>query len=278
MANPWYTYPRIDNYGGVEPYGGFAKPDSNILVPDGTPITSPALGVVSGLNAPDGSLPAWGAVVTIKMITPYNSVATHIAFLHLTTIASGLHVGSQVSVGTVIGTAGSGPSAAGSQKAALGFAFYNGDYYGYGPSWAQYLGSAQLNPVPYLESLKSGKVIIPPPVTGGGGVAKPPVTQTITTPLKPNADVTDLLIRFDRMLIINNPFDVQGTTAITGLSITDPISWLAQFGVHMWNDALATLLRGMFLVVGGWLMLKVGSEFVDYDALVTGVRSRVGVS
>src|SRR4051794_30602915 len=29
---PWYTFPRIDNLGGVEPFGGFPKPDSNIQI------------------------------------------------------------------------------------------------------------------------------------------------------------------------------------------------------------------------------------------------------
>ena len=169
MAQPWYMYPRIDQYGGPEPYGNFPKPDSNILVPEGTPVTSPLSGVVSGINAPDGSMPGWGAVVTIKLSTPYNPVADHMAFLHLTSIAPGLHVGSPVSVGQQIGIAGSGGATPpGTQPAALGFAFYHGDYYGYGPTWSQYVGSPQLNPVPFLDSLKGGA-----PITGGtttGGV------------------------------------------------------------------------------------------------------------
>jgi len=273
----WYTYPRIDNYGGVEPYGGFAKPDSNILVPDGTPITAPLPGVVSGLNAPDGSLPAWGAVVTIKMTTPYNSVATHYAFLHLSTIAFGIKVGSSISIGTVIGTAGPGPGAAGSQKAALGFALYNGDYYGYGPTWAQYLGSPQLNPVALLNSLKAGSATVPPPVAPGGGTTKPPITKTVTVPLSPNADVTDLLIKFDRMMEITNPFEVGQVSTVMGLSLADPISWLVAFGNNLWNDALATTLRGGFLVVGGWIILKVFNEFIDYGAAIDVARTHVGV-
>ncbi len=162
----WYTYPRIDNYGAPDPYGGFPKPDSNILVPENTPITSPLAGVVSGINAPDGFLPAWGAVVTIKLAVPYNSIADHIAFLHLTSITPGLHVGSPISAGQQIGVGGSGPNALGAQKAALGFAFYHDAYYGYGPTWAQYDGSSQLNPVAFLVALVVS------------GLPKP--TQTIT--------------------------------------------------------------------------------------------------
>jgi len=162
----WYTYPRIDNYGAPDPFGGFPKPDSNILCPENTPITSPLAGVVSGINAPDGLLPAWGAVVTIKLSVPYNSVADHIAFLHLSSIAAGLKIGSSVSIGQVIGTGGSGPHALGTQKAALGFAFYHDACYGYGPTWAQYDGKPELNPVPFLVGLV------------GAGLPKP--TQTIT--------------------------------------------------------------------------------------------------
>src|SRR5258708_5727577 len=165
----WYSYPRIDNYGAPDPFGGFPKPDSNILCPENTPITSPLAGIVSGINAPDGSLPAWGAVVTIKLLVPYNPIADHIAFLHLSSITPGLKIGSSVSVGQVIGVGGSGPHAAGTQKAALGFAFYHGDFYGYGPTWAQYDGKPELNPVPFLVAL--AVIGLPPPL---------PLTQTIT--------------------------------------------------------------------------------------------------
>lgn len=167
----WYMYPRIDQYGGPEPYGNFPKPDSNILVPEGTSITSPLSGVVSGINAPDGSMPNWGAVVTIKLSIPYNPIADHIAFLHLTSIAPGLKVGSPISVGQQIGIGGSGGATpTGTQPAALGFAFYHGDYYGYGPTWSQYVGSSQLNPVPFLDSLKNGGTIS----TGGTTPTVPP--------------------------------------------------------------------------------------------------------
>ena len=38
MSQPWYKYPRIDDYASYpDPDGPFPKPDSNILVPDGVP-------------------------------------------------------------------------------------------------------------------------------------------------------------------------------------------------------------------------------------------------
>jgi len=87
MSQPWYEYPRIDDYGSPDPDGPFPKPDSNILVPDGVPITALASGVVSGINAPDGSHPAFGQVVTVKLDTPLNPIADHMAYLHLNQIS-----------------------------------------------------------------------------------------------------------------------------------------------------------------------------------------------
>ena len=88
MSQPWYKYPRIDDYASnPDPDGPFPKPDSNILVPDGVPITALASGVVSGINAPDGSHPAFGQVVTVKLDTPLNPIADHMAYLHLNQIS-----------------------------------------------------------------------------------------------------------------------------------------------------------------------------------------------
>ncbi len=130
----------------------------------------------------------------------------------------------------------------------------------------------------FLDSLKSGKTTVPPPSGTGGPPAKLPVTQTITHVLKPNADVTALLIQFDQLMIVNNPFDVGSVSTVPGLSLADPISWLVSFGNNVWNDALSVTIRSAFLLVGGWIILKVCNEFLDYGALIDGARSRVGVS
>jgi hypothetical protein len=47
-----------------------------------------------------------------------------------------------------VGVAGPNP-----QNAGTGFALYHDAYYGFGPTWAQYVGSSELNPVPFLNSL-----------------------------------------------------------------------------------------------------------------------------
>ena len=149
MTIPWYSYSRIDNYAVFpDPDGSFPKPDSNIQVPAGQAITALASGVVSGINAPDGSNPNFGQVVTVKLDNALNPVATHMAYLHLNGIPGNLAIGQRVNAGDVVGYAGANP-----QNAATGFALYNGDYYGFGPSWLTYVGSPSLNPVPFLNSL-----------------------------------------------------------------------------------------------------------------------------
>lgn len=156
----WYEYPRIDAYGSPDPFGGFPKPDSNIQVPDGYAITALLPGTVTGINAPDGSMPAWGAVVTIKLDTPINSIATHTAYLHLASIAPGITKGAHVAAGDLVGYSG-GSRAAGTQKVPVGFALYAGDYYGYGPEWSKYLGNAALNMTSLLDQAAAGKLNIP---------------------------------------------------------------------------------------------------------------------
>lgn len=170
MGAPWYTYPRIDQYGTPDPFGGFPKPDSNIQVPDNYPITALLGGTVTGINSPSGSIPAWGAVVTIKLDSPLNPIATHTAYLHLASIAPGLAVGSHVSAGDLIGYSG-GKSAAGSQKVPLGFALYHGPFYGFGPEWSQYLGSPSLNMTALLTAAAKGTLNVPGGTDGAGGSA-----------------------------------------------------------------------------------------------------------
>lgn len=152
---PWYKFPRIDAYGSPDPFGGFPKPDSNVQVPDGYPITALLAGTVTGINAPDGSMPVWGASITIKLDKPLNSLATHTAYIHLAGIAPGVTIGNKIAAGDIIGYSG-GSKAAGSQKVPLGFALYAGDNYGYGAEWAQNLGNPLLNMTSVLNAAVNG--------------------------------------------------------------------------------------------------------------------------
>lgn len=154
---PWYQYPISGGaYGTPDPYGGFPKPDVNIDVPSGMPITALYSGTVSGINSPSGIVPAYGNVVTVKLDNPINPIATHTAYLHMASIAPGLQVGQKISAGTIVGYSGGNNPGAGLQQAPVGFALYNGDVYGYGPTWSQYLGSSALNPTNIIQVLASG--------------------------------------------------------------------------------------------------------------------------
>src|SRR5713226_4202569 len=104
MAQSWLSYSRVDDYGkNPDPLGPYQKPDSNVECPDGTPITALAPGVVSGLV----KNPSWGvgtSSLTIKLDSPVNALATHMAYNYLGSTSVG--IGQHVTAGQVIGTAG----------------------------------------------------------------------------------------------------------------------------------------------------------------------------
>jgi murein DD-endopeptidase MepM/ murein hydrolase activator NlpD len=175
---PWYTFSRIDNLGGVEPFGGFPKPDSNIQIPTDYPVTALLPGTVTGIDTHSD----WGASVTILLDRPLNQLATHTAYLHLRCDVQ-VRVGQHVSAGDLIAYNGLA-HACGAQKVPLGFALYNGDMYGSDPAWA-YMTKANLNggpldPVPLLNAAKAGSL---GNISGGffGGLGGPYVPLTYTT-------------------------------------------------------------------------------------------------
>lgn len=150
---PWWSYPRIDNLGQPDLDGGFPKPDSNIAVPDGTPLTAPASGEITYIDTTS----SFGQAITVAFDTPPNPQVTSYVFLHLTSIPGNLAVGQHVNVGDTLGVAGTNP-----QNAATGFALYPGLAYGVDPHWTSFDTVANLtangpyNPVPYLDALLNG--------------------------------------------------------------------------------------------------------------------------
>ena len=264
----WYQYPRIDNYGAPDPFGGFPKPDSNIQCPDGTPVTSIAAGTVSGINSPSGAVPAWGASITIRLDVPINAIATHIAYLHMQPIPAALRVGQRVNAGDIVGYAG-GRTSQGAQKVPLGFALYNGDVYGYGPTWSMYNGDPRLNMTPVLDKLAKNGI---PGVSGGNGVLSSFTSGLPTISVGPNASVTQVLVAIDEFGKIKNPFDTSGNNvpqdSILGATFDDPMAWLAAVGTNTWDDTQAIGFRLVLFIIGAVLFYKVLSQFVDVGKVV----------
>ena len=312
MAAPWYTYPRIDGYGGSEPYGGL-KHDSNVQVPDGTPITALLAGTISGINnivstgpIPGTSYPSWGAQVTVLLKNPINAIATHVAYLHLTGIPTTLKIGQTIGAGTLLGYSG-GALADGAEKAPVGVALYQGDSYGYGPTWNANALTPLLNPVPLLNMAQNGTLNVPGGASGtgsgggllggifGGGASSsqtggPTFGQTVTTTLTPNADLQLTLMLLDELLVVVNPFVVQNpvqdvislpsapvgigpiSTTVGGgsISFTDPIMYIQDVAYQAALDFKSVVLRVLFFLLGLYILWKVSSRFIDFGALASG--------
>ena len=257
---PWYKYPYVADYAaGQDPFGNFPKPDINIECPDGMPITNLRAGTVTGLNSSDGSVPAWGACVTLRLDKPVNEVATHIAYLHLEPIPSFLTIGLHVPAGEVIGYSG-GASAQGLEKVPVGVALYNGDIYGFGPTWDLYVGSAWLDPTPVLKAAGNSG-------TGQSKTAGETITS-IAEHIRPDEGVAELLHAMDIALKIQNPFlgATISATAFTAevplgpfqvpisvslpKSISDPFTYIGDVAEGLIQNFSAVFVRSLFIVMG----------------------------
>lgn len=148
MANPWYTYPH-DKPPGVygsypDPVGPYPKPDVNVCVPGGVPITALLSGTVTSV-----AYPSWSPgqpSVTIALDSPVNTLATHSAYNYLG--SSSVSVGQHVNAGQEVGIAkGTGICTA--------FALTHDAVYGDG-TFLQYDGNPLLNPMPVLEAAING--------------------------------------------------------------------------------------------------------------------------
>ena len=172
----WYTFPRIDNFGMIDPAGPFWKPDSNIQLPGGYPITALLSGIVTSVQRTSFGQ----TVVTVKLDSPLNGLATHTFYEHMSSAT--VQPGQRVSAGTLIGynnPAGQVP---------LGFGLYSGDVYGTGTAWDTLQkdvcpGCAnQLNPVSLLDSAKGGNTPTATfnpldPINSGFAVLQPTLKQ-----------------------------------------------------------------------------------------------------
>ena len=164
MAAPWWQFPRIDNLGAYpDPEGPYYKPDSNIQLPPGYPIAAISSGTVTSVQKT-----SWGQwVVTVRLDSPINKLATHQFYEHMSRAT--VSVGQHVNQGDLIGANNqSGPP--------LGFGFYSGDIYGSGSAWqtlqndlAAYGDNSLLSPVAFLDQM-SGQAVPPSSNSSSGGV------------------------------------------------------------------------------------------------------------
>ena len=174
----WYTYPQ-DQPPGVygsypDPMGNYPKPDTNVCVPSGVPITALASGTVTGSQ----SNCLWCPSVTIKLDQPLNDIADHMAYNFLG--SSTVHTGDTVQKGQIIGYAGN------SKGVCTAFALTHDDIYG-GSTFSQYVGSSALDPRPVLKAAIAGLPITPFTASnsssGVGGIVSG-VTSTVQSLLK----------------------------------------------------------------------------------------------
>jgi len=101
----------------------------------------------------------------------------------------------------------------------------------------------------------------------GGGLPRLPMLAQ--NPLKPNASVTGTLQWLDRQLEITNPFLVNPPPInIFGGTIPDPIGYIQDFSVVLAYDAHALVWRAAFAILGVFILYKVASTFINFDALI----------
>jgi len=280
-SDGWWTFPRVDNLGAPDPFGGFPKPDSNIQVPDNYHIETILSGTISGINAPGGGVDPWGASVTIRLDNPLNDLATHIAYLHLATVT--VRLGQHVNVGDRIGYNG-GNFAAGSQKVPLGVALYHGEYYGH-DGW-QYMtaqnlsGKGKLNIVPLLDAAKAGSLstFVPNWATSGtpfsfGASSSAPfglttflnqasqATKQATSAITPGTDVAVVLEVIDLVMKVINPFQ-------TYIDDPNPLNWFGEFMYAVSFDITALTIRGFLFLIGGYMCFKVIDQVTNVSGTI----------
>lgn len=151
-GQPWWDFNRIDNFGSIDPEGNYYKPDSNIQIPGLYPVVNLLPGTVTNIRQT-----TWGqTVVTVKLDSPLNSLATHEFYEHMSSAA--VSVGQHLNTGDLVGH--NNPSGA----VPLGFGLYSGDVYGSGSAWSILQndlkpgGAGKLNPVSLLNNARNGKI------------------------------------------------------------------------------------------------------------------------
>ncbi len=114
-----------------------------------------------------------------------------------------------------------------------------------------------------------------------GSIATGGLTDFVSgIPIAPNAEIAGLLAAFDAGLKLQNPFEVtpaQDTinAGPVSFSISDPVDYASKVLSNMYYDAMALAVRLIFLVLGGFILLKVSSAFIDYGAIAGAAEGAV---
>lgn len=221
MQAPWYTYFYDKDFGKYpDPVGPYPKPDANVRVPSGTPITAIASGTVTSVRRQPWGPLAWS--ITVKMDQPFNDVAKYTAYNYVS--SPKVSVGQHVDFGTPVAIAGN------PYGIWTAFAFSDTPVYGTGSANEPFHGTyvnPKLNPVPFLQAVNSG-------------------SHPGTTQLQP-LNSSNVLMNNDTNNN-NNPLDI--TSGLT--------SWLTD-NATKFVDAMLLFIIGITLViVGGMLVLNKG--------------------
>jgi hypothetical protein len=155
VAKAWYQYPFDSGFGTYPdplPGANYPKPDANFAgIPNGTPITALAAGVVTGARAQPWGPEAYS--ITVKLDKPLNSVATHMAYNYVG--KPQVSVGQRVGVGTTLAKSGN------PYNIGTAFAFIDTDVYGTGSKNEPFTGTYvnhELSPIAFLKSIQGGNV------------------------------------------------------------------------------------------------------------------------
>lgn len=158
----WYNAPVSVPFGNPNyDVGMGGSHDMDLKEPLDTPITALRSGTVVGISAPP-----WGRQVDIQMDEPIGRVPYY-SFLHLDAVDPGVHLGSRLNVGDLVGWSGganvdpggTAPTgalhflnpASQSSQPQVGISLQYGPHYGSGKGWVNPISDyPELNPMPLL--------------------------------------------------------------------------------------------------------------------------------
>ena len=97
--------------------------------------------------------------------------------------------------------------------------------------------------------------------------------------LNPSSDVASTLVAVDVALEIRNPFDLASygetlnNVGLGPVQIGDPFQWAGYVAQNWLEDLSAIGIRLIFFVVGGLILYKVASAFIDFGAIYDTAKS-----